>query len=84
MNTVIYQSGTQASIDVTERIKTNPELAQTTTYNQEDQSLTQQVDEIIHMIEESTSEDIYHVPELQELTQDRETIAEQHNDTKLS
>ena len=36
------------------------------------------------MIEESTSEDIYHVPELQELTQDRETIAEQHNDTKLS
>ena len=36
------------------------------------------------MIEDSTSEDIDHVPELQELLQDREPTTELHNEPELS
>ena len=53
-------------------------------FNQENQSLTQHVDGIIHLIEENTSEEIYQVPELQELLQDREPTVEHHEEPELS
>ena len=59
VNLSIYQSGTQSSIDATDHIDTSrtPEHVKTTMHNQEDQSLTQQVDEILHMIEDNTNKD---------------------------
>ena len=42
------------------------------------------MDEIIHMIEDSPSEEIYQVPELQELPQDREPTEGRQYEPELS
>ena len=55
-NPKVDQSGTQASIDFTEHIDTTPELVQTPKKDQEDRSLTRQVDGILKFYINSESQ----------------------------